>query len=187
MSLGHITNQEDFTEGIPNYLTRLDIACGNNKREGFKGIDIGIGTQADIVADLNIYPWDIENESCFELNCSHFIEHVKNIKSFMEECYRILIPKGTMRIAAPYYTAIGAWQDFTHVRAISENTFLYFSQDWLKTAGLEHYDINCNFKVESTRYFFNPEWATRSEEAKEWARKHYHNAVLDIEVILRRL
>jgi hypothetical protein len=76
-------------------------------------------------------------------------------------------------------------QDFTHTRFISENTFLYFNKDWLIANGLEHYDVNCNFRIESIKYIWNPEWVNRAEAAKEFARKHYINVVSDINIILR--
>jgi len=57
---------------------RLDLACGNNKREGFKGIDIIKTNSTDYIMDLQQFPWDIESESVEELNCSHYIEHIKH-------------------------------------------------------------------------------------------------------------
>lgn len=55
---------------------KLDIACGANKKEGFTGIDIADVPSVDIVHDLNVYPWPIEDESVEEIWCSHYIEHI---------------------------------------------------------------------------------------------------------------
>ena len=38
---------------------KLDIACGNNKQKGFKGVDIVPGDGVDFVWDLEQYPWDV--------------------------------------------------------------------------------------------------------------------------------
>lgn len=57
---------------------KIDLACGDNKREGFFGIDIADIDSVDFVWDLNKYPWPIESNSVEELNCSHYIEHVKH-------------------------------------------------------------------------------------------------------------
>lgn len=57
---------------------KLDLACGDNKREGYKGIDVAKTDSVDYVADLQQYPWPIESESAEEVNCSHYIEHIKH-------------------------------------------------------------------------------------------------------------
>ena len=58
--------------------TRIDLACGQNKREGFIGVDIVSAPGVDIVHDLNVYPWPFEDNSVDEINCSHYIEHIKH-------------------------------------------------------------------------------------------------------------
>ena len=187
---------------LSSYI-RLDLGCGNNKMEGFLGVDISSHTQADFLCDFNKFPWmfsrvmrsenkinvavieKITDNSVSEIFCSHYIEHTEDIKSFMEEIYRIVIPKGVVRFIAPYYSSIRAMQDFTHKRFISENTFLYFVKDWIEANKLDHYNINCNFQIESIKYIYGPEWKARAKQAQEFARKYYVNAVEDIDIILR--
>jgi len=53
---------------------RLDLACGQNPREGFEGVDIWPGAQH--VVDLQRYPWPFADGSVHELHCSHYIEHI---------------------------------------------------------------------------------------------------------------
>lgn len=179
-----ITIDEDFENVNTDKQIRLDIACGQNKKKGYIGVDIS--GDLDVSHDLTVYPWPFENNSVYEINCSHYVEHVRDLQSFVEECYRIMMPKGLLTITAPYYTSIRATQDFTHVRSINELTFQYFSQEWLKNMKLDHYNIACDFETLSTVLFFNPEWEGRAEEAKQWAAKHYWNVVNDIQVLLRR-
>lgn len=53
---------------------KLDLACGQNVREGFEGVDLlAPGTRK---IDLLKFPWPIADSSVDELNCSHFIEHI---------------------------------------------------------------------------------------------------------------
>jgi len=54
---------------------RLNLACGNNKIEGYYGIDLVKTESADIQMDLELFPWDIESESVEEIICSHYVEH----------------------------------------------------------------------------------------------------------------
>lgn len=168
-------------------VLKLDLACGNNKKEGFIGIDCSSITQADRVMDLEKYPWDIENDSVYEIHCSHYIEHVSDLRKFAAEIYRILIPGGRVTFHAPYYSSIRATQDPTHKNFISEATFLYWNKAWMDMNHLFHYGMNCNFAIISTKFQFDPAWNARATKAKEWARLHYINVVSDIEVTLQAI
>ena len=187
MERGHITEVDKDTTIVPKSsdFIRLDIACGNALKEGFIGIDISPETQASVITDLEIYPWaDIKDNSVGEINCSHYIEQVTDLRKFAAELYRILVPGGFVTIVAPYYSHRRATQDPTHKQMISEGTFFYWNKAWIDSNKLHHYNMNCNFDVLSTKFLFEPDWNTRSTLAKEWARQHYINVVMEIEVIL---
>ena len=165
---------------------KLDIACGQNKQKGFKGVDIAPGEGVDFVWDLEKFPWEpFEDNSVEEVYCSHYIEHVPDLMKFMNEIYRICIDGAKVTFLAPYYTSIRAWQDPTHKRAISEATFMYFDSEWRKMNKLDHYPINCNFKGEQMAVFFNPPWDKKTEEARRFAQQHYWNVISDILVNLK--
>ena len=166
-------------------LIKLDIACGQNKQEGFVGVDIAKCKGVDIVHDLEVYPWPFKDESVEEAHVSHYIEHTKDLIKFMNELHRIMVKDGKCTIIAPYYTSMRCWQDPTHVNAISEASFLYYNQEWLKTNKLDHYPITADFDF-SYGYNLSQEWANRSEEAKIFAIKHYNNVVMDIVVTLTK-
>ncbi|MBP6860214.1 MAG: hypothetical protein KBC38_01465 [Candidatus Pacebacteria bacterium] len=159
---------------------KLDIACGQNKRPGFVGIDIAPGEGVDIVHDLEVYPWPIKDHSVSEMHVSHYVEHVKDLMNFMNECHRIGENGAKLTIIGPYYTSIRAWQDPTHVRALSEATWMYFNKAWRETNKLAHYPITCDFDITNMVVFFNEPWNQKSEEARQFAQKHYFNVVSDI-------
>jgi len=165
---------------------KLDIACGQNKQKGFKGVDIAPGEGVDFVWDLEKFPWEpFRDNSVEEVYISHYLEHTKDLFAFMNEVYRICRNEAIVKILSPYYTSIRAWQDPTHTRAISEATFQYFDQGWLKANKLDHYPIKCNFKPEKMLTFLNEPWNVKSEEAKQFAQRHYFNVISDIYVELK--
>lgn len=177
-------------EGKP---IKINIACGQQKLDGFIGMD-KIRTEAtDIVHDLDQIPWPIPDNSADEVTISHYVEHVKDLIGFMDEVYRIMkspwINKdgekvtSKVTVVAPYYSSMRAWQDPTHVRAISEASFLYYNEDWRKANKLDHYGIKSNFDF-SYGYSLAPEWAGRSQEARDFGIKHYINVITDIYVTL---
>ena len=162
---------------------KLDIACGPKKQPGFIGIDIAPLPNVDIVHDLEVFPWPVESESVAEAVVSHYIEHTRDLMKFMNELYRVMRRGAICLATAPYYNSIRAWQDPTHTRAISEETFWYFNASWRKANGLEHYPISCDFDF-SVAFGFYSEWANRPDHEKKFALRHYTNVVGDIQVRL---
>ena len=176
---------------------KLDLACGNSKKEGFKGIDIAKTDSTDYVFDLTKYPWPIESDSVEEINCSHYVEHIPHdinnpndsrdgLIQFMDEIYRILKPKGKVSIQVPYLTSVRAFQDPTHRRFICKESFQYFNQEWLKAWNLEHYNIKSNFDV-TYSYFINNELVLKSKEIREHAFNKEWNAIDDLLVDLIKI
>ena len=196
--MGHavqkITADEDFH--IPSkspmvdadQFIKLNLACGQQQREGWKGVDRVAGPNVDYVVDLLKYPWPFADNSIYEIGCSHFVEHLTDLVSFMRECHRILQPLQTMTIVCPYYSSRRAWQDPTHVRAITEDTFRYFDPEWAKLIRVDHYmnDGSTGFEVINTIMMYNNEYESKGEEARMWALAHNINVVDDITVILRK-
>lgn len=175
---------QDYTETVLPGL-RLDLACGERKADGFLGVDEVQLPGVDFVVNLDAYVWPWKDDSVIEIRCSHYIEHTRDLKMFMEEAWRVLKSGGLLTFIAPYYSSIRAWQDYTHVRPISEMTFYYFSQPWLKESKLTHYGVQCDFDVGTMKFVYHGEWETRGKEALEWARQHYINVVSDIIVELK--
>lgn len=164
----------------------LDLGCGDNKREGFKGVDKFKTPSVDVIHDLNKYPYPFESDSVDEIHCSHFIEHVEDIVKFMNECHRILKKAGQMMVIAPYYSSMRAWQDPTHIRAISDATFLYYNAEWRKTNKLDHYlGITADFEFR-VGYAYNQSVQGRAPEWINFATRHYINIIDDIHVSLTK-
>lgn len=177
--------------------THLDLACGNSKREGFKGIDIVQTESTDYVFDLTKYPWPIETESVEEIHCSHYVEHIPHdvnnpndtrdgLIQFMDELYRILKPGGKATIIVPYLTSVRAFQDPTHRRFICKETFQYFNKEWMKAWNLEHYGINSNFNA-TFSYFITNDLTLKSKEIREHAFNKEWNAIDDLLVELTKI
>ncbi len=189
----------------PKKVLKLSLACGDNKPKGFMGVDIAKTKSADYVQDLLKFPWkQFKTGSVDEIECSHFVEHIPHgdgyndpFFQFFDEIHRILKPAtfdpnnpnvpltGFATITCPYYSSMRAWQDPTHQRAISEASFLYLNKQWRVDNRLDHYPVTCDFDF-SYGYVLNPEWQSRSEDARNFAVQHYINSVNDIQVILTK-
>lgn len=190
-----IEADEDFSRRVDDQdLKRVDLACGLRKKEGFIGVDKVQTESTDLMHDLMQFPWPFSNDEIYEFNCEHFVEHIpitlssgeNGLIKFMEEAWRCLMPGGTIRIVAPYYSSIEAWQDPTHVRAISERTFVYFDQKAMDAASLKHYGIKANFEAISRIYRLHKECESYSEERRNYMIKYYWNVVQEFEITLRK-
>jgi SAM-dependent methyltransferase len=162
---------------------KLNLACGKNGIEGYFGIDYVKTEVTDAIMDLEWFPWDIESDSAEDIICSHYVEHTNDLIKFMDEVYRILKVGGKIRIIAPYYSSVRCWQDPTHKRAISENSFLYFNKQWRDMNKLDHYNIKSDFDF-TYGYNMDPMWANRAQESRDFAIKHYINVINDLDVTL---
>jgi hypothetical protein len=104
---------------------KLDIACGQRKQAGYKGIDIA--GNPDIVHDLNDFPWPIKTSSVKEVFCSHYVEHIPHWMPgwerdgwwmFFDELYRIMAKGATALFFHPYAKSDRAFWDPTHTRYV---------------------------------------------------------------------
>jgi predicted SAM-dependent methyltransferase len=179
-------------EPIPE-LTKLDIACGQNKEAGWTGIDLS--GDADIVHDLFSFPWPIASGSVSEVRCSHFVEHIPHYRPewgttdgwwlFWDEVHRICAPDATIEVTHPYAQSSRAFWDPTHVRFIHEMTWQYLDRTWREAQHLDHYPTTSDFEVTVIAGAPSEDIATRSVETQMFSRLHYWNAVMDLKVTLR--
>lgn len=156
---------------------KLDLGCGNKKKEGFIGVDIISMPGVDKVIDLGKYPWPFKDNSIEEIYCSHYIEHTSDLVKFMDEVWRICKNGAKLTFEAPYYTSTFAVQDPTHKRSVSGETFLYFNKKWREDYSIGYYPIKANFNILEMNVVYNPDWAQKPDAEKLYAQKHYINVI----------
>lgn len=175
---------------------KVDLACGDSKKEGYIGVDIVETSSTDIIHDLTVYPWPFEDNSVDEIFCSHYVEHIPHdiynkedsrdgLIQFIDEVYRILKPEGKIEIVAPYYKNERAFGDPTHKRYIGDLSFLYWNKEWRDINKLSHYNINCDFDI-SLSYHIDNDLTLKSPEIRGEAIKKEWNAVMDIMAVMTK-
>jgi hypothetical protein len=179
--------------GTQQTVRKLDIACGQHKQPGYKGIDIA--GDADIIWDLNETPWPIKASCVTEAFSSHYVEHIPHYRPqwnrdgwwvFFDELYRVMKKDGTARFIHPYVQSDRAFWDPTHVRFIHEQTWYYLDREWREREALDHYDVSCDFEVVSIDVMgVTDEYISRNQEAQGFQRNHYWNVFGDLNVLLK--
>lgn len=92
---------------------KLDVGCGDNKLDGYFGVDMEPLNGVDLVLDLEKEPLPFGDESVDEIYCSHFLEHVNNPIAIMREFHRVLKVNGLLTIIVPHYKNPHSYH-FTH-------------------------------------------------------------------------
>jgi len=172
----------------------LDLGCGNKKRPGTVGVDFNDRTAADVIHDLNVFPYPFEDASVDHVYLDNTLEHLDDVLRVMEEVYRIVKPGGTVKVIVPYFRSLWAFIDPTHRHFFTVSSFAFYDPDHIIC---QRYDYTlARFKTE--KIVFNetlqssPFKSMMMAIANRWPwRYEYHLSHLypldDITYYLRRL
>ena len=94
----------------------LDLGCGKKKRPGTIGVDHSDRHNADIIHDLNKFPYPFESSSVDYVYIDNCLEHLDSPMDVISEIHRILKPKGGLKVIVPYFRSHYAFIDPTHKR-----------------------------------------------------------------------
>lgn len=104
----------------------LDLGCGKKKRAGSIGVDYSTRYDADIVHDLNIFPYPFEDNEFDEIYLDNVLEHLDHPIQVMEEVHRICRLDGKVKVIVPYFRSVWAYIDPTHKHFFTVDSFAYF-------------------------------------------------------------
>ena len=109
----------------------LDVGCGIHKQPGAIGVDRNPASRADVLADLDHYPYPFADSSFGRVTAIHVIEHLENVIAAMEEFHRLLRPGGKLRIETPHPlpTDFSSFCDPTHKSHLNSFSFRYFGEN----------------------------------------------------------
>lgn len=114
----------------------LDVGCGVNKYPGAIGVDRNARTRADVLCDLDHFPYPFRDDSFDQLRAVHVIEHVSDVIRTVEEFHRLVRDGGSIHIVTPHYTDFSSFCDPTHRWHLNSFSLRYFGQD---NAGYGYY------------------------------------------------
>lgn len=135
-------------------LTVLHIGCGRRKGQDAAGVklhnrdgsdyagevkwldlDGNPSVNPDVLCTLGVDPLPLPDDSVDLVLASHVLEHIGELGKTegwfycWQELYRVMKGGGQVQFECPYATSVWAWADPTHIRGITEYTFLYLNQD----------------------------------------------------------
>ena len=108
----------------------LDLGCGRSKVPGALGIDSSVRSDADIIYDLNTFPYPFGDNTFDVIHCHGILEHLSNLSAVMEEIWRIAKPDARIDIVAPYFTSVDSFTDLTHKHFFSARSMDYLTGEF---------------------------------------------------------
>jgi SAM-dependent methyltransferase len=114
---------------IVGFMRVLDVGCGINKKSGAIGIDRNPASRADVLVELDRFPYPFRDSSFDGLQAVHVIEHVSDVIRSMEEFHRLVRPGGEVYIVTPHYTDFSSFCDPTHRWHLNSFSMRYFGED----------------------------------------------------------
>ncbi len=127
----------------------LDLGCGKRKRANAIGIDINPRSDADVLHDLNQYPYPFYDNHFDEIYADNILEHLDDVVKVMIELHHITKPNGLIEITVPFYPHRNANTDPTHKHFFGVHSFDYFIQ------GTDHGNFQYSpiqFKLQSIEF-----------------------------------
>jgi len=126
-------------------LKILDLGCGKKKTSGSVGVDFNKSSHADVIHNLDQFPYPFQNEEFDFCVMDNALEHLHQPIKVVEEIYRILKKGGTVKITCPYFRSVWAFIDPTHKTFFTVDYFMYFDPDNFYFKNLEY--SRATFKV----------------------------------------
>jgi hypothetical protein len=133
---------ETLRPAEPELPRVMNLGSGRGWNLECLNVDVDAGWRPDIVWDFNqpfppSKPLDagrfgvreIPKGYFREIRASHVLEHIRELTTAMESCLELLEEGGTIHVEVPHELSYGAWQNPTHVRAMNERSWLYYT-DW---------------------------------------------------------
>jgi len=90
-------------------MKKLNLGCGEIKKEDYVNIDWQSSVNPDVQHDLNIVPYPFPDSYFDLIEADHVLEHLDKPFLIMKELHRLMKPGGKLVIRVPHFS-----RGFTH-------------------------------------------------------------------------
>jgi SAM-dependent methyltransferase len=123
--------------------TRLHLGCGDRRLPDAINVDARPTAAADVVHDLDEYPWPFPDDRFQEVVAEHVLEHLADPGDALAECARVLEPGGTVRAVLPVGGNAFADPDHEHRWNWDTPGMYCGARGWDRDVGLRVADKDC--------------------------------------------
>jgi SAM-dependent methyltransferase len=101
----------------------LDLGCGKHKHPQAVGADRNSASQADVLCDLNRFPYPFRDDSFDEIHLNHVIEHLEDVVAVVAEIWRVARHGARVLIGTPHFSSIHSYTDPGHRQRLARGSF----------------------------------------------------------------
>ena len=112
-----------------NKIKILDIGCGKEKVPGAIGVDFNTSFSADVIHDLNLFPYPFKDEEFDKIHISNTLFLLENPIKVMEEIFRICKPNGLVVVIQPYFRSSWSYVDPMVKNFATVYSFTFYDPD----------------------------------------------------------
>ena len=116
--------RESIAVGSAILVKRLNIGCGEFRKEGYVNLDIRPDVGAEIIHDLQEFPYPIPDNEFDVVEADHVLEHLRDPFQVMRELHRITKHGGFVVIRTPHFSR--GFSHPEHRRGFDVSFPLYF-------------------------------------------------------------
>ena len=113
-------------------MSKLNIGCGKDIREGWINLDCVALPGVDVVHDIGVLPLPFGDQTMEEILCKDILEHVEYF-ALLKDIHRVLRKGGKVFVRVPHFTSKDAYSDPTHRKLFTAHTFRYFTDRHLRS------------------------------------------------------
>jgi SAM-dependent methyltransferase len=137
---------------------RINLGCGNKRREGFIGIDVGDVPAVDVRRDVLEYLRSLPDGSVAEVYSRHFLEHLEPpaLQELLAQVDRVLRPGGHIHFIVPHFSNPYYHSDPTHRQAFGVHTFSYLCEHTCLHRSVPSYARRAGWSLSRVRVGFLP-------------------------------
>jgi len=109
-------------------MKKLNVGCGEFKKEGYVNLDWVESVNPDVVHDMNVFPYPFEDNTFDLIEADHVLEHMEDPFGIMRELHRISKNDASVVIRVPHFSR--GFSHPEHKRGFDVTFPLYFKKDF---------------------------------------------------------
>jgi SAM-dependent methyltransferase len=106
---------------------QLNLGCGRRRRPDCLNVDVRAEVEPDLAFDLDRRPYPLPRGHFQRIYADDVVEHLADVKSFVEEVHELLVPGGVVEITTPHFSCANSFSDPTHRQHLGYFSFDYFT------------------------------------------------------------
>jgi ubiquinone/menaquinone biosynthesis C-methylase UbiE len=118
---------------------KLNLGCGRDYKNGWVNVDSRKNIHADVIHDLNKFPYPFEKNNFDEVYVSHILEHLDDPVSSLKEIIRVSKKGAKVIVKVPHAFSYANVTDMQHKTNFTENSFT--------VAHMREYELEVSLKL----------------------------------------